>query len=122
MIQNLANDIAEFKETHMIPMNCFLASNMAKIRDYFDIVSMVPQVSSDDPRRPVFSENDRIKCLSLIVGILIKNLKDFEQKLGEDARMKEPKTIETVMEQFAGLKELLEKPVDSLDVRVDRER
>jgi hypothetical protein len=58
---------------------------------------MVPSTSSDDPRRAIFSENDRIKCLALIVGILIKNLKNFEQKLMDDARMKEQSTIQTVM-------------------------
>lgn len=58
---------------------------------------MVPTVSSEDPRRAVFSENDRLKCLALIVGIMIKSMKNFEQKLLEDARMKDQLTIQTVM-------------------------
>jgi hypothetical protein len=40
MIQNLANDLTEFKEPFMIPLNSFLTSNLDRIRSYYDNVSV----------------------------------------------------------------------------------
>ncbi|PRP88422.1 RasGTPase-activating protein [Planoprotostelium fungivorum] len=117
IIQNLANEMKEFKEGYMQPLNSILSTNTGRIKMYLDIVSTVPAVQTEDKKRQPFTENDRLKCLALITGILLKNLNNFEEKLMEDPRMKDSATIQTVREQFHEVKSALEKPVDSLDVR-----
>ena len=39
--------------------------------------------------RAKFTDEDRLKCLSLIVGVLIKNIDIVEKKMRDDPRMRD---------------------------------
>lgn len=50
---------------------------------------MIPADGPKDAWRRKFTEEDKLKCLSLIVGQLSRNLDRVEKKLNEDPRMRD---------------------------------
>jgi len=111
VLQNLANDVQHFKEDFMEPLNGFLTRNSSRMTSFYEEISTVPESGPDDARRPKFTEEDRYKSLSLIVGQLSKHLKPIEDLIDSDPRLKDAESIEQNRNYWTQLKQILiQKP------------
>mmetsp|Transcript_20990 Transcript_20990/g.29449 ORF Transcript_20990/g.29449 Transcript_20990/m.29449 type:complete len:525 (-) Transcript_20990:103-1677(-) len=107
VLQNLANELLDFKEDYMKPLNPFLSQNVSRVNQFFDLVSTIPATAPNDASRAKFTEEDRLKCLSLIVGVLIKNIDMVEKKMKDDPRMRDTHTTSQNWDHFLAIKKVL---------------
>lgn len=107
MIQNLANMSFSFKEEFMVPLNPFLSENQRKIISLYEKLSVIPSTGPEDSKRPKMTEDDKVKCLSLILGQLRQNFARVEAILPNDPRVKDPQSLKENQELLNSLKALI---------------
>jgi len=113
VLQNLANEVAKFKEEFMEPLNSFLTNNIGNIKKFYEDISTVASEGGPaDAMRPKFTDEDKYKSLSLLVGQITRNFDLLEKAMEQDPRMKDRES-ESYMrnkKHLATLKEILQKP------------
>jgi len=107
VLQNLANESSHFREEFMEPLNPFLQRNAETMAKFFDELSTIPENGPADAWRPKFTDEDRFKCLSLLVGQLKRNMNNVEKFIDADPRMKDPEKAVENKKYLASLKELI---------------
>jgi len=109
ILQNLANELKDFKEDYMVFMNPFLSTNLNRIHEFYEKASIVPETGGiPDSFRPKLTQEDKIKCLSLIVGQLERNIDLVEKRFADDPRISASDTLEENREKFGTLKRILQ--------------
>lgn len=84
----------------MEPLTPFLTDNKERIHKFYERISTIPTSGPADAPRARFTEEDKMKAMSLILGQLNKNFDAFTKALPDDPRMKDPEANRVTMVSF----------------------